>query len=147
MLKEIKTRHRKIIRLTAQGVKPAEIATRLDMNVQSIYAILRDPLAKSFLEGLQDKADETFLDVNRIITESQVEAATAIKELITEEGIPPPTKLAAAKDMLDRGGHKPVDKHEHLHGFFTADDIRELKARMEMAEKNEDVVDVVYEDI
>jgi len=131
MLKELKAQHREIARLRFEGLSPQDIAVRMEMKLQSIYNILRDPLCKSYIGGLQDKADTTTLDVRRELSELNVHALRTLKDLLTIGDTPANVQLGAAKDVLDRNGYKPVEQHQYLHGHFTADDIAKLRERAE----------------
>ena len=131
MLQELKTQHREIARLRFEGVTPQDIAKRLNMSYQSVSAILRDPLCKSYLEGLHDKADTKVIDVRKRLAEMNVDALKVFQYILTSKKVTDPVKLSAAKDVLDRTGHKVPEKHEHLVGVFTAKDIQELRQRAE----------------
>lgn len=143
MLKELKTQHRRILRLTAQGMRPSEVASQVGMAVQSVYAILRDPMAKSFLAGLQDKADEGFVDITKQLALLQGKAVNVVDDILTREDVADKTRLTAAKDILDRNGHKAPEKHLHAVGHFTADDIAQLHERADTVDRSYlDVIDI-----
>lgn len=146
MLKELKSQHRQIIRLKTQGIAPTEIATRTGMKVTSVYAILRDPLAKGFMMALEDKADEVTVDVRRRLAGMQTLALDNIENILTDADVPSSVGLAAAKDVLDRNGHKPSEKVTHLHGHFTTEDLKELRERKRALERrmsaHEEAIDV-----
>lgn len=131
MLKELKVQHREIARLRFNGVKPSEIASKLSMNIQSVYNILRDPLCKSFLAGLSDKADESTINVRRTLAEMNPLALNALKGLLdpTSTKVPASVVLGASKDVLDRNGYGAPEKHEHVHNHFTTKDLDELRQR------------------
>lgn len=130
MLNTLRTHHKEIVRLSFQGMKPADIALKLEAKLQTVYKILRDPLAQGYLEGLQDKADDIVLDVRSKLAEMNKPALEGLLEIVEGgEGISRPVQLSAIKDVLDRNGHKPVERHEHAHGHFTTDDLKDLKER------------------
>lgn len=129
MLKELKTQHREIARLRFEGLSPQEISVRMEMKLQTVYNILRDPMCKSYIDGLQDKADVATLDVRKELVKLNTHALATLKTLLTEGNIPANVQLGAAKDVLDRTGYKPIEQHQHLHGHFTAEDIQKLKER------------------
>ena len=143
MLKELKTQHRQILRYRSQGLRPVEIADKVGMKVGSVHAVLRDPLAKSFLSGLQDRIDEGFVDVTKSLAELSIHAVDVMKDLVTLPEVKDQVRLAAAKDILDRNGHKPPEKHLHAVGHFTADDLAKLQDRAETVDTSYlDVIDV-----
>jgi len=129
MLKALKTHHKEIVRLNFQGLKPSEVAEKTGTKLQTVYKILRDPLANGYLAGLQDKADKVVINVRERLADMNEDALNAIGDLLTLEGIPRAVQLSAAKDVLDRNGHKPVERHQHAHAHFTSDDLKELKER------------------
>lgn len=135
MLKELKVQHREIARLRFNGLKPNEIATKLTMSIQTIYNILRDPLCKSFMAGLSDKADESTINVRRSLAEMNPLALGALKTLLDPNApnIPASVVLGTAKDVLDRNGYGVPEKHEHIHTHFTPKDIDELRQRCKEA--------------
>ena len=132
MLKQLRSHHREIARLSVQGFTPNEIAMQLNRNPQTVYKILRDPLCKSFLNGLLDKADTQVINVRKALVDLNRPAVENIKDILdTEKDVPAPAnvRLAAAKDVLDRNGYKAPDKVMHAHGHFTLDDLKKLRER------------------
>jgi phage terminase small subunit len=49
-------------------------------------------------------------DLRTIFTEDAVEAYTVLKEIMLKPDALDKDRIAAAKDILDRGGYKPVDR-------------------------------------
>lgn len=130
MLNELKTQHREIGRLRFEGLKPAQIADRVGMSVSTIYNILRDPLCKSYMNGLSDKADTRVVNVREKLAEMNGAALEAISDLLDKDtSAPHSVILNAAKDVLDRNGYKAPEQHNHAHAVFTADDLKELTDR------------------
>lgn len=131
MLAELKSHHQEIGRLKFEGFKSTEIADKLDMAVTTVYQILRDPLCKAFVNGLSDKANTSVIDVRKKLANMQGPALDVINSILTggTATAPAAVRLAASKDVLDRNGHKPVERKEHLHGHFTAEDLVELRNR------------------
>jgi len=129
-LKQLKTRHREIARLSFQGFSPQEIAERTDMKVTSIYAILKNSLCQAYLDGLNDKADKQVINVRQELFDMSPMATEAMKGILDPESAAPYSVIAnVAKDVLDRTGYKPPEKHLHAVGHFTADDIHQLYER------------------
>ena len=133
MLKELKTQHREIARLSFQGFKPAEISDRTGTALQTVYQILSDPLCKSFVAGMNDKADLAVIDTKQRLASLDTKAVDTLDDLLSFADTPASVQLAAAKDVLDRNGHKPAEKHQHLHGHFTSEELSDLRNRMRLA--------------
>lgn len=132
MLKELKVHHKEIGRLAFEGFKPAEIASRTDTKLTTVYSILRDALCKSYIAGLTDKADDAVINVREKLATLNFNAINTIADLIDPENretTPAAVRLGAANSTLDRNGYKAPEKHEHLHGHFTAEDLRKIKER------------------
>jgi len=111
MLKDLKTHHREVGRLSFQGYKPTEIAKRTEIKLTTVYSILRDPMCKSFISGLMDKADEVSLDVREKLVTMNNSALDAIGDILDKDSKAPHNViLSAAKDVLDRNGYKPPDR-------------------------------------
>lgn len=129
-LKELKTSHREVARLSFQGFSPSEIADRVGFTTQSIYQILKDPLCKSYVQGMVDKADTHVIDVRKKLIELNDLAVDTIKDIMNKDSnAPASVQLSAAKDTLDRNGYKAPEKFEHIHGHFTTKDLLELQNR------------------
>jgi len=134
MLKELKEHHREVARLSFQGYKPSEIASRTGSKVGTIYSILRDAMCKSFIAGLSDQADKSVINVREKLSEMSLASLDTLSHILSRDNIettPAAVRLGAANSVLDRNGYKPTEKHEHLHGHFTAEDIIKLKERNE----------------
>ena len=100
------------------------------MAVTSVYNILRDPMCQSYIDGLSDKADKSVVNVRETLATMNIDALSAIKDMLNPEtNAPHSVILNAAKDVLDRNGYKAPEQHEHLHGHFTAKDLADLQER------------------
>ncbi len=112
MLKELKTQHRTIIQMVFSGFSNNEIAERLEMSPASVSTIIRSPLGQAYLGGLNDKAQEATLDVRKKLTSLNKSAlATFERVLKSNSKAPHAVQVTVAKDVLDRNGYKPPDKH------------------------------------
>jgi len=132
MISELKTHHREIARLRFEGLKPSDIATRTDTNYQTTCKILRDPLCLAYIEGLNDKADAGVIDVRKRLSKMNSAALNVLDNLLdpnAEKSIPASVKFSAAKDVLDRNGHKPVERSTNIDIHITSDDIKEMRQR------------------
>jgi len=129
-LKQLKTHHREIARLSFQGFSPQEISERTEMKVTSIYAILKNSLCRAYIDGLNDKADNQVINTRKELFEMSPLATRAMKDILGEETNAPYSVVAnVAKDVLDRNGYKAPERHEHIHGHFTSEDITKLRER------------------
>jgi len=138
MLKELKLNHKEIARLSFEGFKPSEIATRTNNKISTVYAILRDSLCKSYMAGLSDRADKAVINVRERLAEMNISALDTINHMLQKSNIdttPAAVRLGAANSVLDRNGYKAPEKHEHLHGHFTAEDLQALRERNENSNK------------
>jgi hypothetical protein len=125
-IKELSIRHKQIGSLHFQGLKTTEIAERLGLNIGTVDRVLSNPLCKSYINGLCDRSDNTVIDVRRKIAEGTLFAVDKIVDLIKDDETTASVQLNASKDILDRGGYKPVEKHASMTAAFSADEIMEL---------------------
>ena len=140
-LTTMKAHHRQMGRLHFEGFTTAEIVQQTGYKPDTVRSVLKSPLVSSYVAGLQDKADVSALAVKRRMAEMAAPALDVIDGILTPsigEVIPPSVRLSAARDVLDRTGYKPPEKHEHLHAVFTADDIMELKKNAHTYNEDED---------
>ena len=136
MLTQLKEHHREIARLKVEGFSVQDIADMREMNIQSVYAILRDPLCKAHIAKLQDAADETAIDVRKRLVEMNKKALDKIEDCLDREEVPFATGLKAAESVLDRNGYAPPKQDtSQLHLHVTSEDLNELKERMRKAKQ------------
>jgi len=113
MLKELRTQHRNIIQMSFSGFKNQEIAEKTGMSPATISQILRSPLGKAYLNGLNDRAQENTIDVRKKLISLNKDALGTIERILNpKQKAPFNVQLTAAKDVLDRNGYKPSDKFE-----------------------------------
>jgi predicted transcriptional regulator len=111
MLKELRNQHRTIIQMVFSGFKNKEIAERLEMSDCTVSQIVRSPLGQAYLEGLQDKAQESTLDVRKKLVSLNKSALTVLERIMNPaEKAPHSVQFSAAKDVLDRTGYKAPDR-------------------------------------
>ncbi|MCP3684318.1 MAG: hypothetical protein GY861_16695 [bacterium] len=139
MIKDLKSKHRNIARLTFQGYTPKEISARTETPVQTIYTILRDPMCKSFIDGLSDKADVAILDTRKRLTDLDAKSLETYEELLENQDgeISPNLRFKVAKDVLDRNGHKAPEVDLSITAHFNADDLMRLKEQAKSIEKEQ----------
>lgn len=129
MLEELKSQHREVARLMFEGYKYAEIASQMNMSIESIRQIARDPLCKSAVAKLQDSADHNIVDVRRRLAEMNLHALDVIEGILRDGTAPAPTQLKAAESVLDRNGYGAVQRTENITAHLSKDDLDEIKRR------------------
>ena len=88
------------------------------MGIDRVYAILRDPMAKSFLAGLNDKADHAVLDTRKRLIQLEAKAMDRAEDILSDDSKAPPAAMVSLiKDVLDRNGYKAPEKVEIKHEF------------------------------
>jgi hypothetical protein len=129
MLKELKSFHREVARLSFEGYAPHDIATRLHIPVSRVNTLLKDQLCQAYLQRLYDKADSHVIDVRKKLASLVVKAIDCQEQILTkysEKAVPFNVVASVAKDVLDRNGYAAPTKVEHFHGHFTKNDLKEL---------------------
>jgi len=98
-----------ILVYTASGLSDDEISVATKFTREQI-AVLRAQPAYTQLESFIIDAvrQEAATEVKSILVSGEVKAAHRVIELVDSED--DKVALAASKDLLDRGGHKPADK-------------------------------------
>lgn len=109
------------------GLDDQEIAVALGMRKEQIVSIKLLEAFSTLQEAvIKNMVSSTKGDVQAVIEGATVRAANRISHLIDNADMET-TQLAAAKDMLDRGGHRPAD-------------VVEIRAKMENTLKIEHIV-------
>ena len=121
--------HHEIVRLTLLGNKPKDIAEKLGLTTQTISNTLNSKIVRDKLQIMRASRDAATVDVATAIQDLAPAAIEAIGGMIQKEGISDAVKLNACKDVLDRAGHKPVDKTQHVHAHLSGEEIEAIKAR------------------
>ncbi len=100
-----------VLTYTMWGLSNQDIAIALSITVEQVRNIKKLDEYKS-LSGEIVKAvmEHEAHDIRNFFQQKSREAAEKIVELIDEDGA---LGLHAAKDVLDRAGHRPVDVQEH----------------------------------
>lgn len=129
MLAQLKSQHREIARLHVEGLRPADIAQEIGMNIQSVGNIIRDPLCQAHIQKLLDKADTGVIDVRKKLAELNTKAIDTIDTLLSNANVSDSVQLRAAQDVLDRNGYSPVTTTQHVHAHLTGDELREMRQR------------------
>jgi len=84
----------------AQAIKKAGYASQA-----AGYSVMKKAHVREYIQGL----------INEHLQNSSIKAIHCIDDLI-DNARSDYVKLEASKDVLDRAGFKPVDRHAHLHG-------------------------------
>ena len=110
---------------TMWGLSEQDVAVQLNLSIQQIknikkleeYKKLHDDIFKSIMETEAN-------DVRYIFQQKARNAAQKVVDLMDEDGA---LGFAAAKDVLDRAGHRPADVVEHRHRLENTLQIEYIK--------------------
>jgi transposase len=98
-----------IIAYTASGISDAEIGVALGISAAQVAQIKSTPayqsMEHSVIEAARKVAEH---EVQKILASKETKAATRLTELV--ESVDEKVALTAARDVLDRRGHKPAEK-------------------------------------
>ena len=98
---------------TMWGLSPQDIAIQLGVSLDQIKKIKKLPEYQAMHQDIFKSVMETEAnDVRGFFQQHAKGAAQKIVDLVEEEGA---LGLTAAKDILDRAGHRPADVVEHRH--------------------------------
>jgi hypothetical protein len=98
---------------TMWGLSVQDIAIQLNITIDQIKNIKKLPeYIKLHADIFKSVMDTEATEVRGFFQQKAKNAATKIVDLLEEEGA---LGLAAAKDILDRAGHRPADVVEHRH--------------------------------
>lgn len=115
-LEDLKTKHREVARLSFEGFKAADIATKTGVGLNTVYKILRDPIARGYISGLADQADKTTLGVRERLMKLNDTVLDRFDDILESDSKAPWSVIAAiGKDVLDRTGYKAPDKIDINH--------------------------------
>lgn len=129
MLQDLKTHHNQIIQMAFAGFSREEISEKMDLSMGTVSNVLNSDLGKAKLRAMQEKSDDSVIDVRRRLTEMNHKALNVIENCLTNDKISSAIALKAAESVLDRNGYKPhiVVQNTSLH--LTLDDIVAIKER------------------
>lgn len=96
------------------GITEEDIATTLrvdediirNIKTSDVYASIKKEFVNAIIENDLDNVRDMFTSASHTAARSMVEMLESNNEA---------TKMSAAKDILDRAGHRPVDVIEHKH--------------------------------
>ena len=145
-LKELKAKHREVIRLAASGMKYTEIAEELKLTPTAVSYIVRGELGQAHLEGIEERADIDAIDVRAEIARVAPRAVEFLRKIVEGsvgelEGISPKDRMKASQDMLDRAGHGKVQiVRNSFQGYAGLETLKERARRIGVETGN--IIDV-----
>lgn len=108
---------RAIMHAKLQGYSNSKIAKELGLSTATIDVITENPLFQQEFKDLEReadrKADTASLDVRTLLQKEALESARKLVELRSYGS--EKTQLASALAILDRAGHSPVQRVDHVH--------------------------------
>lgn len=130
-------RHKQIAVLAAAGVMKKEIAERVGVHANTVTRVLKNPLVKEMISGMQQRVEEE--TITNLVEAFNDAAPAAFKQLIKlMTSGPPSVSFRASESILDRSETAPKRqlhaKHEigggvvHLH--IPGSKVRELHSIM-----------------
>lgn len=113
------------------GLSDADISVATGIGVEQIVIVRA---SKAYIETTNDLVksvlDKDSEDVKRILAESAAKAAKRTIQMMDSEL--DAVALKASESILDRTGHRPVDRHEHLVAQMTQMRIEFVKPEREL---------------
>lgn len=146
-IQQLSARHQSILQMIAIGMKNVDIAERLGITAQSVSIVRNSQLGREKLNSLVQRTDDNVVDLKKRFEELGPLAADTLEDLLTDKTVPSATRANIAKDLLDRAGHKPVERKEVLGALLTTDVLNDLKQQYERTKYGpvKDVEDTVEE--
>ena len=96
--------HHEIVRLLLIGMKQVDIARTLGVSEVMVSYTANSAIVRRQLDQMRAARDADAIDISKRI-KALLPKAVEVLEQTMEEGVIPQLRLAAAKDVLDRGGH------------------------------------------
>jgi hypothetical protein len=105
-----------ILSYTLQGISDYEIASALCIAEDKIINIKEsDPYRQLTTTIIKNITESDLSDVRGLFVQQSRNAAQVMFDVVNDADCGHGTKMAAAKDILDRAGQRPVDVVEHRH--------------------------------
>ena len=123
--------HHEIVRLLLIGMKQVDIARTLGVSEVMVSYTANSAIVRRQLDQMRAARDADAIDISKRI-KALLPKAVEVLEQTMEEGVIPQLRLAAAKDVLDRGGHPAVrglDVKTTGQSYLTRDEIEDIKQR------------------
>lgn len=120
----LKHTHREILRLHVMGHSNIEIADILEITPVVVSYTVTSELGKKIINQMELEMDATAVEVRERFTRLASISVATIADVMVN-GDKSSDRLRAAQDILDRAGHKPVEKR--VSGVFSTEDIKRIK--------------------
>ncbi len=137
-IEKIQEWHKEVLRWAVLGYRPGEIAEFTGYTKEHISNIFCSEVFIDQLAILQAARDEDAISISKRITALAPIAVERLREIVADpihivrdgqvaidERIDPSLKAKTAQDILDRAGHKAVDRKIIAH--LSKEDMEELK--------------------
>lgn len=95
-------RHHMIARFVALGVKPVEIAKRMDTTVENVRSVMSSPLFQAVVKEMEKGFDDKVVEARRMLFEAAPRAAQTKIDLLS--AIDPGVRQTASSDILKGTG-------------------------------------------
>ncbi len=130
-IQELQAVHKEICRRTTLGQKGVEIAEDLGISPVVVSYVKNSDLGHDKLDQLEEARDADTVSVAKHIKSLAPLALGVIEAMLRDPNCMSQTKLRAAQDLLDRGGHAAVTKIQstNLSVNVTAEALAEIKQR------------------
>lgn len=138
----LNSRHRIIMRMKACGATNIEIGEAVGMHPNRVGTICGSQLFKDEMEkmrlqieaGFTEKMAQQPLDATKLMNENSGKAAEKlIDAMMSAES--EKVRFAAACEVLDRTGHKAVEKHEISHTVLATEGLEQMLLRNSQSPK------------
>lgn len=146
-IERITERHHAAARLTAQGLKPGEIAAILGYTVARLSNLRRDKAFQDLVELYMDTKEAEFVEVNARMAGISKDALVLIQERLEEdhENISLKELRETAVVFADRTGHGPTSSQVNINVTADMGDrLEKARARAKAAALG-DVIDITPE--
>ena len=105
-----------ILSYSLQGINDFDIANIISVDIDKLHTIKKsDPYKELQSTIIKNITESDLSDVRGMFVQKSRNAAQVMFDVIDDADIGVGTKMAAAKDILDRAGQRPVDVVEHRH--------------------------------
>lgn len=131
-LKRLRGRHWDIIRYHVLGFKNAEIAQALGCTTQTVSNCLQAQICKDAIAELQAQLNVQVSDVQEMLARS---APAVMQELLTmffAGNMQDAHRTKLGFGIMDRAGHGPVKTEIKVERGMTAEEMADIKKRMEL---------------
>lgn len=128
-IQKIRAIHHAAARLLAVGTKSRDVAIATGLCESRISILQCDPAFAELVSFYSAREDQRFEDVQERARILGLSALEELQERLEESPKEIPSKILVSimTASLDRGGHAPKTRHEHLHAFLSKEDLQALK--------------------